>query len=221
MEPVASSSLFCHISPLSPRRPAGLSRVPALRVQRGEPQVLAGLRGLPGVSFKDQSQRHLPPVHQPWRPTRGECTVRYGSSIGKDGEAWPESWLDLMVCRLNLSFTSPQSGKPGCRDPWGSVERDGLSVRWHLQRGPAENLQSDGQRLLPEVPAFLSLRRGRQGLLNAATINRRSICWLYCRLFYKLACDCLLLRSAVVVYCINAVWTVAKVTVWPHVWTNT
>lgn len=200
MEPVTSSSLFSHISPsLTLRRPAGVSRVPALRVQRGEPQVLAGLRGLPGVSFKDQSQRHLPSVHQPWRPTRGECTVRYESSIGKDSEAQPESWLDLMVCRLNLSLTPPQSGKPGCRDPWGSVESDGLSVRQHLQWGPAEDLQSDGQRLLPQVPAFLSLRRGRQGLLNAATINLRSICWLYYRLFQKLACDCLLLCSAVVV----------------------
>lgn len=111
----------------------------------------------------------------PDAPQEVSCTVRYESGIGKDSEARPESGRDLMVCGLNLSLNPPRSGKPGCRDPRGSVERDGLSVRRHLQRGPAEDLQSDGQRLLPEVPAFLPLRRSRQGLLNAATINLRWI----------------------------------------------
>lgn len=41
------------------------------------------------------------------------------------------------------------SGKPGCRNPRGSAERDGLSVCQHFQNRPAEDLQSDGQGLLP------------------------------------------------------------------------
>ncbi len=76
----------------SPRWTAGVSWVPAFRVQWGEPWVLAGLRGLQGFSFKpaeDQGQQHLQPVYQPGRPAggwwRGGCDIRGTQSVDTEG----------------------------------------------------------------------------------------------------------------------------------------
>lgn len=63
------------------------------------------------------------------------------------------SRIELKHCFINVF----SSGKPGRRNSGGAAECDGLSVCRHIQQGTAEDLQLDGQRLLPQVPSLCSL----------------------------------------------------------------
>lgn len=77
----------------------------------------------------------------------------------------------------------------------------------HIQQGTAEDLQLDGQRLLPQVPSLRSLHGGLLNtLLNITFIAHASelSMWIVFRLTISLFCVCFLHRSSVFVLLMHA-----------------